>query len=211
MLVAALVAGAALVASTACGASGTPTGERQPPPPAAPVSTPAPTTSESAPTSTAPESLTSSAAPREEPALTDGTPRCSASGLSGQIERGDSATGNRYTTLVVTNTSDHTCRLYGYGGLQLIGPGGNANPTNLKRNLEPGPSLVLLAPGERAGKKLHWVVVPTGGEPATGSCQPESTGATVIPPDETEPFSLVFDFGSVCAGGTLDGSAYFKR
>jgi len=51
--------------------------------------------------------------------------------------------------------------------------------------------------------------VPTGDEPVDGPCQPESTGATVIPPDDTTSFSVTFAFGSVCNGGTIEGSAYF--
>lgn len=41
--------------------------------------------------------------------------------------------------------------------------------------------------------------------------KPASTGARVIPPDDTKAFTVTFAFGSVCAGGHVDGSAYFKK
>jgi uncharacterized protein DUF4232 len=146
-----------------------------------------------------------------EPPTTEGTAgdKCTADDLTGVVQPGDAAAGNRYVSLVVTNTSDQTCSLYGYGGLQLIGANGQPNPTILTRQPDPGPASVSLVPGGKATKKLHWVVVPTGNEPQEGPCQPESTGATVIPPDDTTSFSVDFDFGSVCNGGTIEGSAYF--
>lgn len=123
----------------------------------------------------------------------------------------DAGAGNRFAELVVTNTSGKTCSLYGYGGLEFFDANGKPNPTDLVRTPNPGPSLVTLAPGDTAAKKLRWGVVPTGDEPVTGPCQPPSVGIRVIPPDDTRSFDVSYDFGSVCAGGHVEGSAYFAN
>jgi hypothetical protein len=122
----------------------------------------------------------------------------------------DSAAGNRYAELVVTNTGSAPCTLYGYGGLQLIGPDDKPLPTTTRRDEPPKPTLVLLAPGGHAAKLLHWGVVPTGNEPPDKPCQPTPAKLSVIPPDETRPFILPWDLGPVCAAGTFHDSAYYK-
>jgi hypothetical protein len=130
--------------------------------------------------------------------------------LKGEVTSGDAAAGNRYAKLVVTNTGKSACTLYGYGGLALANASGADQPTKLTRTLDPKPSLVTLQPGQKASKNLHWGAVPDGTESTTGPCEPESAGINVIPPDETQPFAVKFNFGSVCEHGTVDGSAYYK-
>jgi hypothetical protein len=137
--------------------------------------------------------------------------RCTAEMLSGTVEPQDAGAGNRSATLVVTNKSQQLCTLWGYGGLELVDKSRNALPTFAERNLDPEPSLVTLQPGGTAGKTLHWSVVATGDEPTDGPCQPSATAARVLPPDETEPFQVDFDFGPVCAQGRIETSAYFPN
>ncbi|WP_291412615.1 DUF4232 domain-containing protein [Actinophytocola sp.] len=137
--------------------------------------------------------------------------RCTAQDLRGVVQPEDAAAGNRYARLVVTNKSDAECTLYGYGGLQFVDGNGKPTPTDLTRRPDPGPSLVTLKPGATAAKKLHWGVVPSGNEPVSGPCQPPSAGIRIIPPDDTESFTVKFDFGSVCAAGHIEGSAYFEN
>jgi hypothetical protein len=131
--------------------------------------------------------------------------------LTGTVRVGDSAAGNRYATLVVTNTGRVPCTLYGYGGLQLVAANGTELPTSTGRDEAPGPSLVRLAPGATAAKKLHWGVVPTGNEPVVGPCQPEPRTLRIIPPDETQPFAVDWSFGPVCAAGTFHDSAFYQE
>lgn len=132
--------------------------------------------------------------------------------LSGHVEAMDAAAGNRYVTLVVTNISKQTCTLWGYGGLELVNVARSEPvPTDAQRSLDPAPSLVTLAPAAEAGKIVHWTVVATGDEPASGPCHPPATGVNVSPPDETAPFLVDYQFGSVCDHGKLDTSAYFAR
>lgn len=180
----------------------------QPGPTTQPTTQTTPTSSPSAPStpSTPPSSATN---PTTEQPGSDGKGRCSADVLSGEVRMGDAAAGNRYAKLVVTNDGSTACTLYGYGGFQLVDAAGKQLPTSTKRDEAPEPSLVRLAPGASAAKTLHWGVVPTGNEPGTGPCQPEPGGATVIPPDETEPFTVDWSFGPVCGGGTIHDSAYY--
>lgn len=161
-------------------------------------------------TSTSAPSPTTSTSQEGTQSSGSGPGKCTAAMLSGSIQQSDAGAGQRYANLVVTNKATKACTLFGYGGLQLVDANGNPTPTNLTRVPNPGPTLVTLPPGGTASKKLHWGVVPAGGEPVEGPCQPPSAGATVIPPDDTQPFKVTFDFGSVCAKGTIEGSAYHK-
>lgn len=150
--------------------------------------------------------------PSPEPPEADpsATPRCLGTALRGELRPGHPGAGNRYATLVVTNQGG-TCRLYGYGGLELIGADGRPLPTDLRRTLEPEPQPVTLAPGASAGKKLHWGVVPGPGEPATDPCQPTADHIEVIPPNGTNRFDVPWPFGPVCQHGHIEGSAYFPE
>ncbi|WP_159447818.1 DUF4232 domain-containing protein [Streptoalloteichus hindustanus] len=129
--------------------------------------------------------------------------------LNGVVEMQDSAAGNRYARLVVTNTSDRPCTLQGYVGMQLLGNGRAPLPTSVDRSDNPGPQLFRLAPGTRAAANLRWGVVPGAGEPVDRPCQPEPTALAVIPPDETETFSVPWSFGPVCQSGRITVSAFF--
>ncbi|HEY0447782.1 DUF4232 domain-containing protein [Actinophytocola sp.] len=187
---------------SACGnPSGGSTGDSQP-------ATPPAGTTPSSPTagpSTGPSTSSTERAPAGQ-----GT-KCTAQDLEGVVRPEDAAAGNRYAQLVVTNKTDATCTLYGYGGLQFIDANGKPTPTDLTRTLDPKPTLVTLKPGDTAAKKLHWGVVPSGNEPVNGPCEPPSAGARVIPPDDTQAFIVTYAFGSVCGHGHVEGSAYFKN
>lgn len=164
------------------------------------------------PTSSATTSpATSAAASPEQPPGVTGEPqstRCTAATLRGELKAGDPGAGQRYATLLVTNTGKVSCTLYGYGGLALLDKSGNALRTQLERRPNPGPKLVTLRPGAKAGKELHWGAVPGQGEPTSGPCQPEPAKISVIPPDERAPFEVAWSFGPVCQQGRIEGSAY---
>lgn len=149
--------------------------------------------------------------PSTESAPSNAGTKCVAADLEGVVTNVDAGAGSRFAELVVTNTSGRTCTVYGYGGLELIDANGKPNPTDLVRTPNPGPSLVTLEPGGTAAKKLRWGVIPSGDEPVTGPCQPVSTGIRVIPPDDTRAFTVSYEFGSVCSGGRVEGSAYFEN
>src|SRR5207342_2358160 len=96
--------------------------------------------------------------------------KCVASQLTGSLQEGSPAAGQRYATLLVKNTSTTTCTLFGYGGLGLYFMSGTPLPTDAKRVPPPGPTTVTLAPGGTAKQNLHWTVVPSGNE--GNPCQP---------------------------------------
>jgi Protein of unknown function (DUF4232) len=167
-------------------------------------------------TTTTPPSSTTTTTPPPPAAGGEASPpnqdnRCTAAMLAGTVEPTDSGAGNRYVTLIVRNTSQQPCTLWGYGGLELLNSTRQPIPTNAERNLDPGPTLVTLAPGGEAGKTLHWSVVATGDEPVEGPCQPQAKAINVLPPDETQPFTVDYELGSVCAEGRIETSAYFPR
>jgi hypothetical protein len=188
---------------SACGSPSESTGDGATTQP--PVTTPPPAPSAS-PTTAPPTTPTGS-----ESAPPDSGTKCTAKDLKGSVAPLDAAAGNRYAELVVTNKTDRTCTVYGYGGLEFIDGDGKPTPTRLTRQPDPGPTVVTLPPGGAAAKKLHWGVVPSGNEPETGPCEPSSAGMRIIPPDDTQAFIVTYEFGSVCASGHVEGSAYFKK
>ncbi|MGM1064248.1 DUF4232 domain-containing protein [Saccharothrix sp. Mg75] len=172
------------------------------------------TSSGAAPGSSAPDSAAPDSAapvPPTSPAASaaPASGRCSAAVLAGEVQPTDAATGNRYAKLVVTNNGTAPCTLNGYSGLQLLDAGGQPVPTALERDADPGPSPVVLPPKARAAANLHWTVVATDAEPVDRPCEPEATQAVAIPPDETQPMSLAWNFGPVCAGGRIVISAFY--
>nr|CEL17576.1 lipoprotein [Kibdelosporangium sp. MJ126-NF4] len=96
----------------------------------------------------------------------------------------------------------------GTGDLQLIGKDNNELPTDVRPVLQPEPRQVTVRPGDDAGLKLHWIVVPVGDEPTTGPCQPTPVSVRVTPPEVTRTFTVPWTFGPVCWHGRLDTSAY---
>lgn len=135
--------------------------------------------------------------------------RCEAAVLNGEITPTDSGAGNRYGKLLVTNNGGAPCTLNGYSGLQLLAEDDSAVPTKLERVANPGPTPLELAPSGKAAANLHWSVVPSGGEPVDKPCQPEARKAAAIPPDDTKPMSLTWDYGPVCGGGRIEISAFY--
>lgn len=142
-------------------------------------------------------------------AVRPGGGRCTAAVLGAVVESNEAGAGNRYGKLVVTNNGAAPCTINGYSGLQLLDSAGNPLPTDLQRTPDPAPAPVVLAPGAAAAANLHWTVVPTGDEPVDRPCQAEAARAAAIPPDETEPMSLQWGLGPVCAGGKIEISAFY--
>jgi hypothetical protein len=166
-----------------------------------------PSTSEQAPPSSSapvppPQSSTPQAAQAQQ------TAKCVGGSLSAKVEQEDAGAGQRYGELVFTNTGAAPCTLTGYSGFQLLANGANV-PTATKRDLDPGPTTVTLAPNTSAADSLRWTVVPTGDESATGPCEPEPNAAAAIAPDDTEQIEFPWTFGPVCGGGQIRMSAFY--
>jgi hypothetical protein len=128
------------------------------------------------------------------------TPRCHTADLALEVGQDDSGMGHTGLNLALVNRSAHRCRIYGYGGVQLLDATGAAVHT-LQERSGPRPELVTLRPGDRAYSALTWIFSP--------EAPPCSNAAflRVIPPDETEPIRARFAYG-VCGNGVLSQRAY---
>jgi Protein of unknown function (DUF4232) len=212
-----LVMAAALAAAAGCaGSGGTTVGAAAPltgsASPATPVATNPTTTTTQAPTSPAGPTGASSEPPAtggptaSEPASSGGGTvgsgtRCHTSQLAASFRASDPGAGQRYATLLLTNRSQRTCTVFGYGGLQPLDAGKKQLPVTLSRDTGHPARLVRLAPGASVGRTIHWTVVP-GGPPCVAPAY-----AAIIPPDETDPLVTAWSLGPVC-GGRMDGWPY---
>ena len=140
-------------------------------------------------------------------AATGATPQCSTADLAAQLKAGSPGAGQRYATIVLTNTSGRTCYVHGYGGMALLGAPAQGVPTDLRRNASPAPATVTLAPGASARSLLHWTVVPAGNENAS-VCEPTAVTVVVTPPNQTTSARRPWTFGMVGQHGLIDQDAY---
>ena len=135
------------------------------------------------------------------------TPRCSTAGLAAQLKPGSPGAGQRYATVVLTNTSGRTCTVQGFGGLALLGAPRQGVPTDLRRVAPPAPRAVTLRPGGSARSLLHWTVVPAGNENGR-PCDPIAVTVVVTPPNQTTAALRPWTFGPVCQHGLIQQNAY---
>lgn len=127
---------------------------------------------------------------------------CGTATLKARVTMGGAAAGNRFGTLVLTNTGSAPCHTYGYPGLKLTG-GGNP-PTKVSRGTETGkPKRVMLKPGKSAWSRLQWGTVPGTGDQQSGDCQPTAAALWVTPPDQRDHLTTTWSFGPVCERGTI--------
>ncbi|WP_019633451.1 DUF4232 domain-containing protein [Actinomadura atramentaria] len=131
-----------------------------------------------------------------------GEDRCHTSMLSASLVPTEPSAGHRYAYLTLTNRSGQKCHLYGYVGMRLIGKDGTPLTATVTR-LAPAPHRVELPPGAGARTRVQWGVVPSGGEPETGPCEPTPGRVEVTPPDERDHLTVAWSLGVVCNGGKL--------
>jgi hypothetical protein len=94
--------------------------------------------------STAPAASSSSAAAA-------GPSGCLASGLQARVGASQGAAGTIYQVIVLTNTSNATCTLYGYPGVSFVtGVGGGQVGKPASKNAVVAKTLVTLTPGAKA-------------------------------------------------------------
>jgi Domain of unknown function (DUF4232) len=136
-----------------------------------------------------------------------GVAQCHTADLSGQLKPGSPGAGQRYATVVLTNTSGHTCTIGGYGGLGLLGAPREGVPTDLRRVASPAPTTVTLAPGGSARSLLHWTVIAAVDEPGA-TCEPTPATVVVTPPNQTTALLQPWTFGPVCQHGLIWQNAY---
>jgi hypothetical protein len=133
--------------------------------------------------------------------------QCSTADLSAQLKPGSPGAGQRYATVVLTNTSGHTCTVGGYGGLGLLGAPRQGVPTDLHRVSSPAATTVTLAAGGSARSLLHWTAIAAGDEPGA-TCQPTAATVVVTPPNQSTALLRPWSFGPVCQHGLIWQNAY---
>lgn len=95
---------------------------------------------------------------RTRATASDGPEQCGPRDVRAQLVGFDAAAGHRYTSLVVRNTSDRTCRVDGIPGLGARGEWGHRFTLTVAPGIpisdHAGP--VTLKPGTRASAALEW-------------------------------------------------------
>jgi Protein of unknown function (DUF4232) len=209
---AALLAGAAVAASSVLVACASPSASQpadagQPTAstgqPAAPTSAPAATTpAVTAPPATTPPATTPGSAPSSPATVPSAAPSsapppdgggaglaaCRSSSLVMTIDRSQAngAAGSTYYPLNFTNSSAKACELYGYPGVSFVtagsGAGRQVGPAAL-RSTAFTKLAVRLAPG---GSAHAWLKVTVAANYPASTCNPVTTGwLKVYPPEET--------------------------
>lgn len=139
--------------------------------------------------------------------------RCHVADLQAVTDNPYKAGGMGHAGVVVTltNTSDRTCTIEGYGGFGLLDAQDQPMEANVSRGPtyftdDPGRSPVTLAPGGSAYAALGWGIMGPDGD---GTCDKVRPTLIVTPPDEEEYLTTELA-APVCAGApvALSGTAY---
>ncbi|AIV32534.1 DUF4232 domain-containing protein [Streptomyces sp. MPA0124] len=126
-------------------------------------------------------------------ARTDG--RCHTSELRASVGRVDPGAGQRNFPVVLTNTSERTCSVYGYPGAAFVDASGKQLGPDPER--APGsPRTVTLTPGESA-----WSGLSFSSPQISGARTAAPAVLLVTPPDEREPLKVKWTAGEVPVGG----------
>lgn len=135
-----------------------------------------------------------------------GWPRCEATQLSGTVIYRGAAMGSAAAEALLRNTSSVPCHLYGYPGLQLVGPHGLRLTSTVTRGSamtfpDISPHLVGLLPGQSASFDIGYGDNPIGADgrlPYNKAC-PEATELAIFPPDDYTPLYAATDIAP-CGG-----------
>jgi Protein of unknown function (DUF4232) len=167
-LLAATAGAAALL--TACGTS-TP----------GPAPTKTVTTTATAAGAPAPAATPSATTPAAAAPAGPGT--CPSSGLQASLGQGQGAAGTLYQVIVLTNTSNSACTLYGYPGVSFVtGQGGSVIGAPASRNPLIPDTLITLQAGQAASALVG--VTDTGALPQS-ACKPgTSDWLQIYPPGD---------------------------
>ncbi|MFJ8807190.1 DUF4232 domain-containing protein [Streptomyces sp. NPDC102490] len=126
-------------------------------------------------------------------ARTDG--RCHTAQLRAAVGRVDPGAGQRNFPVVLTNTSDRTCTVYGYPGAAFVDASGKQLGPDPER--APGsPETVTLTPGKSA-----WAGLSFSSPQISGARTATPAALLVTPPDERESLTVKWTAGEVPVGG----------
>jgi hypothetical protein len=100
-------------------------------------------------------SAAAAAAAATSPSAPTGPAGCLSSGLQAELGASQGTAGTFYQAIVLTNTSNATCTLYGYPGVSFVtGVGGSQVGAPATKNAVNAKALVTLAPGGKANVLL---------------------------------------------------------
>jgi hypothetical protein len=134
-----------------------------------------------------------SAGSASAPARADG--RCRTSELRASVGRVDPGAGQRNFPVVLTNTSAHTCTLYGFPGAAFVDASGRQLGPDPER-APASPRKVTLAPGGSA-----WAGLSFSSPQISGARTAVPAALLVTPPDERDPLTVEWTAGEVPVGG----------
>ncbi|MBQ1095082.1 DUF4232 domain-containing protein [Streptomyces sp. b94] len=126
-------------------------------------------------------------------ARTDG--RCHTSELRAAVGRVDPGAGQRNFPIVLTNTSDRTCTLYGYPGAAFVDASGKQLGPDPER-APSSPRTVTLTAGKSA-----WAGLSFSSPQISGARTATPAALLVTPPDERDPIKVAWKAGEVPVGG----------
>ncbi|MFJ7768449.1 DUF4232 domain-containing protein [Streptomyces sp. NPDC097107] len=126
-------------------------------------------------------------------ARTDG--RCHTSELRAAVGRVDPGAGQRNFPIVLTNTSDRTCALYGYPGAAFVDASGKQLGPDPER-APSSPRTVTLTAGKSA-----WAGLSFSSPQISGARTATPAALLVTPPDERDPIKVEWKAGEVPVGG----------
>jgi hypothetical protein len=121
--------------------------------------------------------------------------------LSAGMSRVDAGAGQRYASLVLTNTSNTTCRILGYPTLEL--ETASYEPIGAESRGTGTPQWLTVAPRQHAYSQMHWTVVPALDE-TSNPCEPVASVLAITLPGETTMLRITWTGGSVCQYGQID-------
>jgi len=113
--------------------------------------------------------------------------------LKGSVGETQSGAGQRYTALILTNTSTKACDMRGFPGVSLLDSSSKQIGQPASREGTEGPTLTL-QPGASASASLH---TSTSGMGA--ACDPTSMQIKVYPPDNTASLTIAATY-TACGG-----------
>ncbi|MYR44278.1 DUF4232 domain-containing protein [Streptomyces sp. SID5910] len=115
--------------------------------------------------------------------------------MRAEVGRVDPGAGQRNFPVVLTNTSQRTCTVYGFPGAAFVDASGKQLGPDPER--APGsPRTVTLAPGKSA-----WAGLSFSSPEISGARTATPAKLVVTPPDERDPLTVKWTAGEVPVGG----------
>jgi len=161
------------------------------------------------PSVTASSGATSS--PTTQSSTGTAVPQCQTADMTATVAEvaGSEGAGSASLNITLTNTSGHSCSVYGFPGLGLEDKNEDKQPTTVTWDPAIAKTVVTLANGASASSTARFDAdVPGPGEPTSGACEPSSEYMLVTPPNNQS--QLVARIGgtgnagvTVCESGAL--------